>query len=120
MLHTITPLEPARQRRALCANLRDAQLEHDIIRRALRSGATADLLSSDHQRWEAIGAGIAALACLIEDQCIASAFCDSRPDVASLTVRLSEAVDDLVDEPAWAVIDAAARLAAHERRGQDL
>ena len=84
------------------------------------SGATADLLSSDHQRWEAIGAGIAALACLIEDQCIASAFCDSRPDVASLTVRLSEAVDDLVDEPAWAVIDAAARLAAHERRGQDL
>jgi hypothetical protein len=100
-------------RRAL-AHLRDVQDEHDAIRRAHYAGVSVGALASDHALWEATGAAIASLARLISGQCAASAFADCHPDMAAVTARLSESIDDLIDEPAWSVIDAAARLAAVE------
>jgi hypothetical protein len=98
------------------ARLQNAQAEHDELRPALRSGVTARLLAADNQRWEAIGDAIASLARLIARQFAESAFGDARPDTALLAARLSEAIDDLLDEPAWTVIDAAARLAVSTPR----
>ena len=94
------------------SRLRDAEDDHDVIRRAFRQGVTAGALLADRRRWEALGAAIANLARAITDDCAASAFCDARPDVVLLTVRLCESFDDLMDEPAWTVVDAAARLEA--------
>jgi len=99
----------------LCSRLREAQDEHDQIRRTLRAGVTEGLLISDLGRWEAIGDAIARLARLVAEQFAASAFGDARPDIGLLAARLSESIDDLLDEPAWAVIDAAARLGAAEQ-----
>jgi hypothetical protein len=98
------------------ARLREAEDEHDDIRRAFRAGVTARTLAADIRRWEALGEAVAALAGLVARHCAASHFCDARPDVLLLTMRLSESIDDLIDEPAWAVVDAAARLAAVDRR----
>ena len=111
----IFPHSTTARSQTLHGNLREAQDEHDIIRRALCDGVTAVALASDNRRWEAVGASIAGLAALIRDHCAASAFVSSRPDIAELTGRLSEAIDDMLDEPAWTVIDAAARLTAADR-----
>jgi len=94
--------------------LREAQDDHDVVRRAFRDGVTTALLSADHLRWEALGDAIAALAAAIARHCGASHYCDARPDAGLLAIRLSESIDDLMDEPAWSVVDAAARLAAIE------
>jgi hypothetical protein len=96
--------------------LRDAEDEHDEIRRAFCVGVTGRTLASDVRRWEALGEAIAALAGAVARQCAASHFCDARPDVLLLAIRLSESIDDLMDEPAWTVADAAARFAAADRR----
>ncbi len=93
-------------------HLRDVQIEHDAIRCSIRAGVSAEALASDNLKWEIIGDAICDLADMIARECAASAFCDSRPDIPALTARLSEAIDDLIDEPAWMVIDAAARVAA--------
>lgn len=112
-------LPPARARvdhDGALRRLREAEDEHDAIRRAFSAGASARTLAADLRRWEALGEAIAALAGLVARHCAASHFCDARPDVALLTIRLSESIDDLMDEPAWSVTDAAARLAAVDRR----
>ena len=96
--------------------LREAQDDHDAVRRAFRAGVTGARLSADHRRWEALGESIAELAGAISRECRASHFCDARPDVVLLAIRLSESIDDLMDEPAWSVVDAAARLAAVGQR----
>jgi hypothetical protein len=98
------------------SRLRDAEHEHDAIRRAFRQGATAEILIADNRRWEALGATVAALAHAIVDHCAASGFCDARPDPVLLAVRISESFDDLMDEPAWTVVDAAARHAVLQWR----
>jgi hypothetical protein len=99
--------------------LRDAEDDHDEIRRAFRAGVTARTLAADIRRWEALGEAITALSSAVARQCAASHFCDARPDVLLLAIRLSESIDDLMDEPAWTVVDAAARLAAVDRRSHD-
>ncbi len=108
---TGTPLELAGALR----RLRDAEDEHDEIRRAFRAGASARALAAEVRRWEALGEVIAPLAGLVARRCAASHFCDARPDVLLLAARLSESIDDLMDAPAWAVAEASARLAAAER-----
>jgi len=105
-------LDPA----AALRRLRETEDEHDDIRRTFRAGVSARTLAEDVRRWEALGEAIAALAGLVARHCAASHFCDARPDVGLLAIRLSESIDDLMDEPAWAVVDAAARLAAVDRR----
>ncbi len=112
MIIKITPRLAPGQARLLRRRLSDAQNAHDAIRLNLRRGVSVEALASDHRRWEQIGDAIAGLADLVSRHCAASAFCDSRPDVAALTFRLSESIDDLVEAPVWSVIDAAARLAA--------
>ena len=114
MTLTFSSTENAAARRQRLRLLREVQTEHDQIRRAFRTGASDAALESDNRRWEAIGAAIADLARLISSEFSASAFGDARPDANLLTARLSESFDDLLDEPAWTVIDAAARLAAME------
>ncbi len=81
-----------------------------------RSGVTPLLLASDNRRWESIGEGLADLSRLTGRHFAESAFGDARPDAAIITARLSETLDDLLDGPAWTVIDAAARLAASRHR----
>ena len=97
------------RRRSLRALLQ-AQDEHDQIRRAFRAGATDAALKSDLGRWTKIGAAVAELARLIQSEFNASHFGDARPDPELLIARISEAIDDQLDEPVWVVIDAAARL----------
>jgi hypothetical protein len=105
---------PALSRELSC--LQNAQDDHDAIRHTYRCGVTPRMLAADNRRWEEIGGGIADLARLIVRQFTESAFGDARPDPTVLAARLSEAIDDLVDEPAWMVIDAAARLAIAGQR----
>ena len=112
------PAWAMRDRAGALRRLRETEDEHDAIRRAFRAGVTGRTLAADVRRWEALGEAIAALAGLVARHCTASHFCDARPDVALLAIRLSESIDDLMDEPAWAVVDAAARLAAVDRRSR--
>ena len=91
--------------------LRDAQSDHDQYRRLTVEGVSAHLLDVEHRRWRAIGEAIAELAQLIVRQCGSSEFTAARPNGRTLTLRLSEAIDDQLDDPAWRVVDAAARLA---------
>ena len=114
MTPNIAPFASARAA-SLRRRLREAEDEHDLIRRAFCSGADAAALVADNRRWEALGMAIAALAALIAEACAASALCDARPGGGLLAARLSEAIDDLMDEPAWAVVDAAARLSEAEQ-----
>jgi len=97
--------------------LREAQDDHDVVRRAFFDGVTTALLSADHRRWEALGEAIAELAAVITRHCGSSHFCDARPDTVLLALRLAESVDDLMDEPAWSVVEAATRLAVIQKRG---
>ena len=99
----------------LRARLDDAQREHDVIRLAQCAGVHGSALDEDNRRWELIGGAIACLARLLGQHCAASAFCDASPDLTLVTQRMSESIDDLLDAPAWRVIDAAARLAVIEQ-----
>ncbi|QUD88033.1 hypothetical protein [Phenylobacterium montanum] len=92
--------------------LRDALLDHDQARRHESAGVSANALDADIALWLGLGGAIADLADRIRDACRRSAFANRRPEAAALAARLSEAIDDQVDTPAWRVIDAAARLGA--------
>jgi Lhr-like helicase len=80
----------------------------------VRSGVTQAVLDQDVVLWRMLGAAIADLARLISAHCAASAFCDARPKAEALAARLAEAIDDQIDEPAWQVIAAEARLRTAE------
>ena len=45
-------------------------------------------------------------------ECAASAYCNARPRIEALAMRLVEAIDDEIDPPAWRVIDTHVRLEA--------
>jgi hypothetical protein len=92
--------------------LQDAEDDHDRARLDAVDGVTRQMLEADKSRWCDIGVAITALAGLIYTACRTSAFCPSRPRVADIVVRVSEAIDDQLDDHAWRVADAAARLAA--------
>ncbi|HEX4181140.1 MAG TPA: hypothetical protein VHY32_10150 [Caulobacteraceae bacterium] len=96
------------------SRLHDAEDDHHAAVRAVRAGVTQAALDQDVRRWRALGHAIVDLARLVSGQCAASAFCDGRPGVFALAVRLAEAIDDQVDGPAWRVIEAQARLGAGE------
>lgn len=106
--------EPERgdRERLLLYRLYDAERNHAGARRSACEGASAHALDADHARWARIGREVATLARLIRAECGASQFCDARPDIETLTARLSEAIDDQLDGPSWAMVDAAARLEA--------
>jgi hypothetical protein len=89
-----------------------AEEDHAIAHRSTCEGASAAALNSDNGLWLEVGDAIAALARLIQAQCAKSQFCGARPKVEMLAARLSEAIDDQLDVPCWAVVDAAARLGA--------
>ncbi len=90
--------------------LRDALYDYDNERR--ESGhVVANELGADNDLWKGLGGAIVDLARLISRSCRSS--CSSAcPGVETLTVRLSEAIDDQLDLSAWRVVDAAARLSA--------
>ncbi len=98
--------------KAAMQRLREAQDDHDRIRRAHCAGVTHARLSADVRRWETLGQAIADLAILVSYHCTASHFCATRPNAPLLAARFSESIDDLIDEPAWTVVDAAARSGA--------
>src|ERR1700723_2355796 len=100
------------RRRKLVVRLCEAEEDHAIARRSACEGATAAALNSDNGLWLEVGDAIAALARLIQAQCAKSQFRAACPKVEMLTARLSEAIDDQLDGPSWAVVDAAARLGA--------
>jgi hypothetical protein len=82
---------------------------HDAERRAAVAGVTSHALDGDKLAWSEIGEAIAGLARLIADHCQTSAFCPTQPRRDLLCARLAESIDDQVDAPAWAIIEAAAR-----------
>jgi len=108
------PSSVRRHRLALLGRLQDAEDDHDRMRRQTFASATGELLDADKARWTRLGDSLAALARLVCKASADSVFCDSRPGVDLVTVRLSEAIDDQFDRESWRVIDAAARLAAVE------
>jgi hypothetical protein len=108
------PTFPAPQRRhflTLLGRLQEAEDDHDRDRRSHISGVSQERLETDKTRWSSVGGAVAALAAQICSACAASAFAEARPKVDQLAQRLSEAIDDQLDAPAWRLIDAAARLA---------
>jgi len=92
--------------------LHDAQDDHHAAILALRPGVTPTALDDDLRRWRALGSAIVDLARLAQSDCATSAFCDTRPQVEPLAIRLVEAIDDQIDSPAWSVVDAQVRLEA--------
>jgi len=106
------PASLLKRRLSLLGRLHDAQDDHIATRRATSEGVTAAGLEADNERWVELGVAVAALARLIRAHCIASEYCGARPTLETLAARLSEAVDDQIDGPSWAVVDAAARLDA--------
>jgi len=96
----------------LLGHLQTAEDDHDSALRQRCSGASQGLLDQDKAGWTQIGGALAAVARLVADTCASSAFCATRPQVDTVTARLSEAIDDQFDRSAWLVVDAAARLAA--------
>ena len=108
----------SRQRKLiLMGRLHDAQDDHNTAILSIRQGVTAPALDGDLVRWRALGSAIIDLARLLRSHCAASAFCDARPEIESLAVRLVEAIDDQIDQPAWSVIDAQTRLQAARAAG---
>jgi hypothetical protein len=105
-----TPLIPHHRRLLLIGRLNDAEDDHYQAIRAIRMGVNPVALDQGAQRRRALGLTIADLARLVSGQCAAGAFCDARPAVEPLAVRLIEAIDDQLDTPAWRVIDAQVRL----------
>jgi hypothetical protein len=96
----------------LDSRLCDALSDHDLERRHARRGVASSPLDIDHALWLGLGTAIADLAHLIVMTCQASHFGDLRPEAPILAARLSEAIDDQIDMPAWRIVDAEARLRA--------
>src|ERR1700742_4206392 len=86
-------------RLTLLGRLQDAEDDHDRTRREALSGVTLENLEADKVRWSQLGGALAALARQICQTCAASAFGEARPKVDSVTLRLSEAIDDQLDAP---------------------
>jgi hypothetical protein len=108
----------ARQRRlVLMDRLHDAQDDHNAAVLAACEGVGAAALDRDILQWRALGASIVELARMVRGQGEASAFCDARPRLEPLAVRLVEAIDDLIDRPVRIVIDAQVRLLAASTGG---
>ena len=91
--------------------LRAAMDRHDADRRHAHCGVTAIDLDADKRIWSEVGVAIAAAAHRLAEGCRSSGFCATRPVSAVLCARFVEAIDDQVDGPAWALIEAAARAA---------
>lgn len=89
--------------------LQDALIGHDEARRRDGQGVSSAALDADVALWLSLGSAIAELATRVCDACRRSTFANLRPDAAHLAARLSEAIDDQLDAPAWRVADAAAR-----------
>jgi hypothetical protein len=100
-----------RQRLILLGRLQEAEADHDRARLGLFAGVTPEALDAEKTRWSRIGGAIAALARMVCETCAISAFCETRPRLEQVTLRLSESIDDQFDREAWRLIDAAARLA---------
>lgn len=96
----------------LTGRLHDAEDDHDAELRVERAGVCANALASDLQLWRGLGAAIVDIARLVRGHCSASSFCDARPAIEPLAVRLVEALDDQIDAAAWRVIAAQAHLLA--------
>lgn len=109
---SIPAADTRRARLALMGRLQDAEDDHDRRRCAQAEGAAAYLLERDKARWTSLGQALAALARQVSDAGAASPFSETRPAAEAVAVRLSEAIDDQLDDAAWRVMDAAARLAA--------
>jgi hypothetical protein len=97
-------------------HLRSALDAHDHARRAAFEGVTDAELACEHAHWDAVGAAVAGVAEMIRRRCAASAFCASPPEAGALAVRITEAIDDQLDEAAWRVVDAAAQWHAEMMR----
>jgi hypothetical protein len=114
MITSMCPTRPTSQRRhflTLLGRLQEAEDDHDRDRRNHFAGVTDERLGMEKARWSSVGGAMAALAVQICDACAASAFAEGRPRADQVAQRLSEAIDDQLDAPAWRLIDAAARLA---------
>ncbi len=105
------PAAPRRHFLTLLGRLQEAEDDHDRDRRDHIAGVTDERLGMDKARWSSVGGAMAALAVQICNACAASAFAEGRPRAEQVAQRLSEAIDDQLDTPAWRLIDAAARLA---------
>jgi hypothetical protein len=114
-MDSISLVASSERRPLLLDQLHAAEADHDESIRSVREGVRSNALAEDSRRWRALGAAIVGLARLIRRECAASAFCDARPSIAELAVRLVESVDDQIDAPAWRVIDAQVRLEAGSR-----
>jgi hypothetical protein len=88
-----------------------AQRRHDEDRLAACSGVTQAGLDADNAAWRGLGQEVARLALRIQRACRDSQYCNSRPSLLDLTLRLVESVDDQMDGPAWSVLHAAANQA---------
>jgi hypothetical protein len=104
-----------RKRLILLGRVQDAEAEHDRARRAHFAGVTTASLDAEKTLWTEVGVAIAELAGRFRDGCAASLFTEGNPRIEDVAARLSEAIDDQFDAYAWRVMDAAARLAAHDR-----
>lgn len=103
----------ARQHRLmLMGRLHDAEDEHDAAIRFLRAGVDPAAVENDASRWRGLGLAIVELARAILRDCAASAYGEARPGLERLAMRLVEAVDDQIDAPAWAIVNAQVRLEA--------
>lgn len=109
---SIPAADRRRVRLALMGRLQDAEDDHDRLRREQAEGAAGVLLEMDKARWSGLGQALGALARQLCEASAASPFGEARPAAELVTARLSEAIDDQLDEAAWRVLDAAARLAA--------
>ena len=103
---------PGAQAHRIPAWLHDEIYDHDSAIRLVRAGVTQADLDQDIVLWRTLGAAIAEVARLISAHCAASAFCDARPKTEALAARLTEAIDNQIDDPAWRVIAAEARFRA--------
>lgn len=123
MCHMGTLLLDAEMTRSIYTNVSDrlqllrrelqiAECDHAAGRRSTCEGATGSALDTDSERWFEVGLAIAALARLIHTSCVTSDFCSVRPDTDVLAARISEAIDDQLDEQSWTLVNAVARLEA--------
>jgi hypothetical protein len=106
-------LDAQRQHRHLLqGRLHDAEDDYDNACCERFAGVTGAALHADKTCWRDLGGAIASLARLISMACASSQFCQGRPQADLLAARISEAIDDQIDGPAWAVVDAATRVDA--------
>ena len=102
-----------RQHRHLMqGRVHDAEDDYDDACRERFAGVTGATLAADKRRWRELGGAMANLARLISVSCASSQFCQARPQADLLTARISEAIDDQLDGPAWTLVNAAARADA--------